>query len=63
VSELVERLRKGVPCGCTLGHGERCAKGWLCEACQLRIEAADEIEKLESDLNNTYYAYDMRDMI
>jgi hypothetical protein len=44
---LISRLRKVVPCGRTLGHGESCSEGYLCEACDLLIKAADEIERLQ----------------
>jgi len=33
-------------CGETIGHGEVCSKGWLCEPCRNKYESADEIERL-----------------
>jgi hypothetical protein len=60
MSDLIERLRKGVPCGRTLGHGESCSKGYLCEGCSLRNEAANELVFLRGQLEVALYAPDIR---
>lgn len=31
-----------IPCGETIGHGETCSSGWLCENCQEKSQAAQE---------------------
>ncbi len=43
---LIERLRQGVPCGMTLGHGQSCSDGYLCDGCSLRLEAINTIARL-----------------
>lgn len=49
---LLERLRE--PCGKVTGHGEHCVKGYLCGDCQVKEEAAKEIERLKlSGVNAT----------
>lgn len=35
-----------VPCGRTVGHGDRCSSGWLCDACS-------EIEKLRGVIRSS----------
>jgi len=40
------KLKAGIPCGTVLGHGQYCSDGYLCEACQKRLDAAAEIERL-----------------
>jgi len=37
-------------CGETIGHGEVCSKGWLCEPCRNKYEAANKIEQLRDAL-------------
>lgn len=48
---LVDRLSAGVPCRMTLGHGDSCGAGHLCEACELRVAAALSIKSLTDALS------------
>lgn len=47
LEDLKTRLRQA--CGRTTGHGERCAPGWECAACDEKKQAADAIEQLQAD--------------
>jgi hypothetical protein len=37
-------------CGETIGHGEVCSKGWLCEPCRNKYEFANKIEQLQGEI-------------
>lgn len=39
-----------VPCGITLGHGERCINGHLCGSCSRAIRTSNEIQSLHQQL-------------
>lgn len=53
MSDLVRKLRK-IPCGRVLGHGEfgYCSIGYLCSGCELREQAANEIERLRNQVSD-----------
>ena len=42
-------------CGETIGHGEVCSKGWLCEPCRNKYESANEIERLRKENDRQRY--------
>jgi len=42
--QVITDLRKGTPCHRTTGHGDSCTSGWECDACKVRIAAADALE-------------------
>ena len=42
--ETATNLRRGIPCGKTLGHGESCCEGYLCDGCDARLKTAADIE-------------------
>jgi hypothetical protein len=44
LSLIVTELRRGVPCGQTLGHGEECSPGWLCDGCSVRASVAARLD-------------------
>lgn len=38
-----------IPCGQTLGHGERCQDGYMCDQCAYIIELEERISYLEHE--------------
>jgi hypothetical protein len=44
LSLIADDLRRGVPCGQRLGHGEECSPGWLCDGCSARASVAARLD-------------------